>query len=107
MPAECMQLAGTQTGGRSEDEQAREVLIRYLCQLPRDFLMNGCALVRTSMNGLTVLPPKLEGQEALRRSVVIADTSLRHRIMDAARNAYRGLGGTEAEWMPRAPQLPE
>jgi len=82
-------------------------ILAYFDVIAGGIRMNGCAPVRTSMNGLTVWPPKLEGQEALRRSVVIADNSLRHRIMDAAREAYRSLGGTEAEGMPRTAEPAE
>lgn len=64
------------------------------------FQLNGCALVRTSKNGLTVWPPKIEGPEAVRRAVVITDDALRNAIMQAARDAYQAIGGTEAEWIP-------
>jgi hypothetical protein len=62
--------------------------------------LNGCALLRTRSNGLTVYPPKMEGPEAVRRSVTILDSALRHRMMEAARTAYRAIGGIEAEWIP-------
>ena len=62
--------------------------------------LNGCALVRTRNNGLTVSPPRLEGPEASRRSVTILDSALRRQMMEAARTVYRALGGTEAEWVP-------
>lgn len=61
----------------------------------------GCALVRTSKNGLAVWPPKLEGPEATRRAVTITDNLLRNAILQAARDAYRALGGTEAEYQRR------
>jgi len=64
------------------------------------FQLNGCALVRTAKNGLTVWPPKIEGPEAVRRSIVIVDDMLRNAIMRAAREAYRAIGGTDAEWIP-------
>jgi hypothetical protein len=64
--------------------------------------MNGCALVRTPRAGMTVTPPKMEGPEAARRSVIILDSALRHRLLEAAREAYRRLGGLEAEWEPGA-----
>jgi hypothetical protein len=46
----------------------------------------------------TIYPPKMDGPEALRRSVTILDSALRHRMMEAARTAYRAIGGTEAVW---------
>jgi hypothetical protein len=29
------------------------------------------------------------------------DSSLRYAVMNAARDAYRSMGGTDAEWAPR------
>lgn len=69
--------------------------------------LNGCALVRTRSNGLTVSPPRLEGPEAVRRSVTIRDSALRHQMMEAARTVYRALGGTEAEWTPHGRTVQE
>lgn len=63
------------------------------------FAVRGCAFVRTPNNGLTVWPPRLESAESNRRSVAIIDDSLRHSIMLNAREAYRALGGTDAEWV--------
>ncbi|MES2176019.1 MAG: hypothetical protein V4523_19045 [Pseudomonadota bacterium] len=61
--------------------------------------LHSCALVRTPKNGLTVWPPKIDGPEATRRSVTFTDRSLRHAVMLNARESYRALGGTDAEWI--------
>lgn len=66
------------------------------------FALHGCALVRTPKDGLVAWPPKLDGPEGMRRSVAILDDSLRHAIMLHAREAYRALGGRDAEWIGRA-----
>lgn len=71
------------------------------------FSLHGCALVRTPRHGLTVWPPKLDGPEGGRRFILFADDSLRHAVMLHAREAYRALGGTDAEWIGRSiPQGP-
>lgn len=62
----------------------------------------GCALVRTPRNGLTVWPPKLEGPNGSRRSVSFSHDSLRHAVMLQAREAYRALGGDDAEWIGKS-----
>ena len=64
--------------------------------------MKGCALVRTPKQGLTVWAPKVEGPGALQRAVTIVDSSLRHAMMMQAREAYRKIGGTEAEFIGTA-----
>ena len=65
------------------------------------FALHGCALVRTPKDGLVAWPPKLDGPEGMRRSVAILDDSVRHAIMLHAREAYRALGGRDAEWIGR------
>lgn len=66
------------------------------------FLLIGCALVRTAKNGMTVWAPKLERPDNVRRAVTIVDDHLRAAMLQAAREAYIALGGTDAEWIPRA-----
>lgn len=68
--------------------------------------LQGCALVRTAKNGLTVWPPKLEGPESVRRAVSFVDSSLRHALMMRAREAYRALGGVDAEWIGASIPMP-
>jgi hypothetical protein len=76
------------------------VLAWFDCEV-NGFALHGCAFVRTPRMGLTVWLPKLEGPEDKRRSVVFAEESLRHAMMTAAQSAYRALGGTDGEWIPR------
>lgn len=63
--------------------------------------LRGCAFCRTPKNGLTVWPPKMEGPEGERRCIIFTEDSLRHAIMQQAQDAYRALGGTDGEWIPR------
>lgn len=61
--------------------------------------------MRTEKNGLTVWFPTFQAETSNgdpHKSVIIIDDPLRHAMFTAARNAYRVLGGTEAEWKPRA-----
>lgn len=62
----------------------------------------GCAFVRTPKNGLTVWLPKIETPQPGRRAVNFTDCSLRHAMMLQARETYRALGGTDAEWIGRS-----
>ena len=62
----------------------------------------GCAFVRTPKNGLTVWLPKIETPQPGRRAVNFTDCSLRHAMMLEARETYRALGGTDAEWIGRS-----
>lgn len=65
------------------------------------FELTGCALVRTRKNGLVVWMPAIEGKNRWGLSVSVSDSSLRHALMNAARDVYQAMGGTEAEWTPR------
>ena len=65
----------------------------------RGIALRGCALTRTKRQGLVAWPPHMQ-DELGRFSVRFRDDSLRHAIMTAARDAYRALGGTDAEWVP-------
>ena len=71
----------------------------------RGLRIKGCQLMRTEKSGLTVWLPTFQaetGNGGPHKSVTIIDDPLRHAVLTAARNAYRALGGTEAEWTPRA-----
>lgn len=72
------------------------VLAWFNCEA-RGIAFTGCALARTAKAGLVTWMPKLEGAEGQRRSVQVIDHSLRHAMMLHAREAYRALGGTDAE----------
>ncbi|MGO4389438.1 hypothetical protein AB4Y85_18065 [Microvirga sp. 2YAF29] len=83
------------------------ILAHFACQA-NGFALEGCALVRTPNNGLVAWPPKLDPVDGPRRALTITDDSLRHALMLNAREAYRALGGTDAEWIgssiPMSPQ---
>ncbi|MHA3840488.1 hypothetical protein ACX0GZ_04625 [Sphingomonas aestuarii] len=74
------------------------VIAWFNCEA-RGIAFTGCALARTAKGGLAAWPPKLDGPEMDRRSVKIIDHSLRHAMMLHAREAYRALGGTDAEYI--------
>lgn len=74
------------------------ILAFFDCQA-NGLTLTGCAFVRTSRQGLTVWPPKLEGAESARRSVGIADERLRTLMVRQAQASYRALGGTDGEWI--------
>lgn len=74
------------------------ILAFFDCQA-NGLALTGCAFVRTSRQGLTVWPPKLEGADAARRSVGIADEQLRSVMVRQAQASYRALGGTDGEWI--------
>jgi hypothetical protein len=90
-------------GGRVSNGGNR-FIANFDCNV-RGILIKGCALVRTEKNGIAVWTPRMHSDKddprQARQSVTIIDDALRHTILDVARNAYRALGGTEAEWTPR------
>lgn len=65
------------------------------------FELTGCALVRTRKNGLVVWMPAIEGKNRWGLAISVKDSSLRHALMDAARDVYRAMGGTDAELTTR------
>lgn len=74
------------------------VLAYFDCEA-RGFVIAGCALAVTEKNGLTVWPPKLNGKDDPVRRLSIADDSLRHAMMSAAKDAYKLMGGEDLpEW---------
>lgn len=77
-------------------------LLSYFDCVARGIELRGCAFVRTPNNGLTVWPPKIETPDGLRRAVAIEDNSLRSAMTHAAQAAYRAMGGTDGEWIPRS-----
>lgn len=74
------------------------IILAYFDCMANGFGLRGCALVRTPKMGLVAWPPKIETADT-RRSLTIEDDSLRHAMMQHAREAYRALGGTDAEWV--------
>ncbi len=73
------------------------ILAFFDCQA-NGLTLAGCAFVRTARQGLTVWPPKLEGADAARRSVGIADERLRKLMVRRAQEVYRALGGADGEF---------
>lgn len=76
------------------------ILAHFDCEA-RGLVFAGCAFVRTARGGLAAWLPRLDGKEGERRFVAFADDSLRHAMMLHAREAYRALGGTDAETIGR------
>ncbi|WP_414474324.1 hypothetical protein [Microvirga sp. M2] len=74
------------------------IVLAYFDCVANGIGMKGCAFVRTPKSGLVVWPPRLEATDT-RRGLTIEDDSLRHAMMQHAREAYRALGGTDAEWV--------
>ena len=90
-------------GRRTSMRTGLRDIAQFNCDIGRLVRLKGCRLMRTDTNGLTVWLPTFHDEKGVvLKSVAIIDDSLRHRLMEAARNAYRALGGTEAEWVPHA-----
>ena len=77
------------------------ILAHFDCEA-RGLVFVGCAFVRTARGGLVAWLPRLDGKEGERRFVAFTDDSLRHAMMLHAREAYRALGGTDAEWVGKS-----
>ena len=88
----------TRSSHKRPNQGGSVILAHFDCQFG-GIALKGCALVRTRQGGLVPWPPNLETDEKW-KSVQIIDDSLRHQLMEAARVAYRALGGTDAEWQP-------
>ena len=104
---EQVQITGlTRVGKPKPNRTGQTILAFFDCEM-RGLEMIGCALVRTKSGGLVAWPPKLDDDDP-RRRVRITDDSLRHGMMLYAREAYRALGGTDAEYIgksiPMSPQ---
>jgi hypothetical protein len=80
------------------NKEGHTILAFFNCEA-RGLQFYGCALVRTRSGGLVAWPPKLDHLNQTRRMVRIIDDSLRHAMMLHAREAYRALGGTDAEFI--------
>lgn len=80
----------------------RRILAHFDCELMFGaVLVRGCSLVKTAKGGFTVWPPRSE-VNPIKSSVTFKADDLIAAMMSAARHAYRAMGGTEAEWSPRA-----
>lgn len=94
-------VTGLQRRMNPKPNKGGSVILAYFDCAAGGFHLVGCALVRTSKGGITAWPPKLDQQMVPPRDIKFADDALRHTVMEKAREAYRALGGTDAEWMTR------
>ncbi len=98
---ECVTITGlTRVSNPKANRGGSTILAYFSCEL-QGIELRGCALVRTRGGGLVAWPPNIEAQDN-RRAVCIADDSLRHGMMLHAREAYRALGGTDAEYIGKS-----
>lgn len=66
------------------------------------FFFKGCCLVRTARQGIAAWLPRFDdARNASYRSVTLNDEPTRNAMLNAAREMYIRMGGTEAEWRPR------
>ncbi|WP_299677445.1 hypothetical protein [uncultured Roseobacter sp.] len=93
---EFVAITGLSRVANPKPNRGGSIIIAYFDCTVRGVELKGCALVRTKAKGLVAWPPNLETADN-RRAVRIADDSLRHGMMMHAREAYRALGGTDAE----------
>lgn len=96
-----VEITGINIVPKPKPNAGGSIIIAWFSCLANGFGLEDCALVRTNKHGLTVWPPKLNGPDSHRRGVTIMDDSLRSAMMLKAREAYRVLGGSEAEWISR------
>lgn len=92
-----VEIRGLTRLGKPKPNREGHTILAFFDCFTRGLLLEGCALVRTSNNGLVAWPPKLDQITGSKRKVSIQDDSLRHAMMLHAREAYRALGGTDAE----------
>lgn len=100
---EAVEIMGLTRVAKPKANKSGCIIIAFFDCEARGIEFTGCALVRTPKNGLVAWPPKLD--DDTRRGVRITDDSLRHGMMLHAREAYRALGGTDAEWIGKS--IPE
>jgi hypothetical protein len=93
---ERVNITGLTRVAKPKANRSGNIILAYFDCEARGLELRGCALVRTKGGGLVAWPPNHEDRHG-RRSVRITDDSLRHGMMMNAREAYRALGGTDAE----------
>lgn len=93
-------ITGLSLVNKPKPNKGGNVILAYFDCDAHGFFLKGCALVRTPNKGLVAWPPNMLSNDGL-RSIRISDDSMRHEMMMRAREAYRALGGTEAEWVGR------
>lgn len=96
-------ITGLTRIARPQPNKGGTIVLAFFDCNANGLALHGCAFVRTARRGLTVWPPKLDGIEASRRSVSIADEQLRSVMVRQAQASYRALGGTDGEWMSHDP----
>ncbi|WP_145109943.1 hypothetical protein [Cereibacter sediminicola] len=97
-----VEIRGLTRVARPKPNRAGFTILAFFDCAARGLALYGCALVRTPKNGMVAWPPKIEAEDGMRRRVEIEDDSLRHAMMLHAREAYRALGGTDAEWIGKS-----
>lgn len=100
---EQVEIMGLSRVAKPKTNRAGFTIVAFFDCVARGIEFTGCALVRTPNKGLVAWPPKLD--DDTRRGVRITDDSLRHGMMLHAREAYRALGGTDAEYIGKS--IPE
>lgn len=93
---EFVQITGLRRVSKPHPNRGGSVILAYFDCEARGFDIKGCALVRTKAGGLVAWPPKLDKPDN-RRALTITDDALRHGMMMYAREAYRAMGGKDAE----------
>lgn len=91
-----IQIIGLSRVTQQKPNRGGAVILAFFDAEVNGFELRGCALTRTSGGGLVAWPPNLIDENA-QRCIRIANDSLRHSLMLEAREAYRALGGTDAE----------
>lgn len=86
--------------GMKPSERGNRIIAWFNCDVGV-FSLTGCALIRTARNGVGVRLPKLDNAYGASRSVKLNCDMTRNAMMQAARDVYRMMGGTEAEWTGR------
>jgi hypothetical protein len=102
---EQVEITGLSRVAKPKPNRTGCTIIAFFDCIARGIEFHGCALVRTKAGGLVAWPPKIDVDHASRNRVIIRDDSLRHGMMLHAREAYRALGGTDAEWIGKC--IPE
>lgn len=93
---ERAQIIGLNRVAKPKANKGGSIILAFFDCTFSGVMLRGCALVRTKSGGLVAWPPHFLDEPG-RKSIRITDDSLRHEMMMQAREAYRALGGTDAE----------
>ncbi len=101
MTGSVVKMTGLQMRDSETGANGMRILADFDCEIFDGMLaLRGCYFVKTATNGFTVWPPR--GEPGLvRRSVQLKNPALINAMMTAARDTYRAMGGTKAEWTPQ------